>query len=105
MSQVTTTTQTLLHANFPAEFTQGAQSAIKTCLRVQPEEKVTLITDEATLAIAASLATELEEIGAQWNAFKLEDIATPAVERHASRSTRGHGDQPREHLCRAGAAE
>jgi aminopeptidase len=75
MSQVTTTTQTLLHANFPPEFTEGAQSAIKTCLRVQPEEKVTLITDEATLLIAASLATELEEAGARWNAFKLEDLA------------------------------
>ena len=75
MSQVTTTTQTLLHANFPAEFTQGAQSAVKTCLRIQPEEKVTLITDEATLPIAASLATELEEVGARWNAFCLEDLA------------------------------
>lgn len=75
MSQVTTTTQTLLHANFPPEFTQGAQSAVKTCLRIQPEEKVTLITDEATLPIAASLATELEEAGARWNAFCLEDLA------------------------------
>jgi leucyl aminopeptidase (aminopeptidase T) len=75
MSKVTTTTQMLLHANFPPEFTPGAQSAIKTCLRIQPEEKVTLITDEATLPIAASLATELEEAGARWNAFKLEDMA------------------------------
>ena len=75
MSQVTTTTQTLLHANFPPEFTEGAQSAVKTCLRIQPEEKVTLITDETTLPIAASLATELEEAGAKWNAFCLEDLA------------------------------
>ncbi len=75
MSQVTTTSQTLLHANFPPDFTPGAQSAVKTCLRVQPEEKVTLIFDQQTLAIAAALATELEEAGASWNAFCLEDLA------------------------------
>jgi aminopeptidase len=75
MSQVTTTSQNLLHANFPPEFVPGAQSAIKTCLRVQPEEKVTLIFDRQTLAIAAALATELEESGANWNAFCLEDVA------------------------------
>lgn len=75
MSQVTTTSQNLLHANFPPEFTPGAQSAIKTCLRVQPEEKATLIFDRQTLAIAAALATEFEEAGANWNAFCLEDLA------------------------------
>jgi leucyl aminopeptidase (aminopeptidase T) len=75
MSQVTPISQTLLHASFPPEFTPGAQSAIKTCLRVQPGEKVTLITDEQTLPIAASLATELEECGAEWNAFCLEALA------------------------------
>jgi leucyl aminopeptidase (aminopeptidase T) len=75
MSQVTPTSQRLLHANFPIEFTVGAQSAVKTCLRVQPNEKVTLITDEQTMSIAASLATELEEAGAQWNAFCLEDLS------------------------------
>jgi leucyl aminopeptidase (aminopeptidase T) len=75
MSQVNTIAQTLLHANFPVEFTPGAQSAVKTCLRIQPGEKVTLITDEQTMPIAASLATELEEAGAQWNAFRLEDLA------------------------------
>jgi len=76
MSQVTPISQTLLHANFPAEFTPGAQSAIKTCLRIQPGEKVTLITDESTMPIAASLATELEEAGARWNAFSLEQLAS-----------------------------
>ena len=80
MSQVTTIAQTLLHANFPPEFTPGAQSAVKTCLRIQPGEKVTLITDEETQPIAASLATELEEAGAQWNAFRLEDLAARPLE-------------------------
>ncbi len=40
-----------------------------------PEEKVTLITDEATKAIAASLATELAANGCRWNAFLLEELA------------------------------
>jgi leucyl aminopeptidase (aminopeptidase T) len=75
MSQVTPISQTLLHAGFPPEFTIGAQSAINICLRVQPNERVTLITDEQTLPIAASLATELEESGAEWNAFCLEELA------------------------------
>jgi aminopeptidase len=75
MSQVTPISQTLLHVNFPPEFTPGAQSAVKTCLRVQPNEKVTLITDEQTMPIAASLATELEESGAEWTAFCLEELA------------------------------
>jgi leucyl aminopeptidase (aminopeptidase T) len=64
-----------LNTKFPPEFTPGARSAVRACLRIQPGEAVTLITDEATLPIAASLATELEEAGARWSAFKLEDLA------------------------------
>jgi len=75
MSQVTPISQTLLHAAYPPDFAIGAQSAVKTCLRVQPSEKVTLITDQQTMPIAASIATELEECGAEWNAFCLEDLA------------------------------
>src|SRR5580698_10702007 len=60
---------------FPAEFTPGARNAVTTCLRIQPDEKVTLITDERCLTIAASLASELEAIGCTWNAFVLETLA------------------------------
>ena len=38
----------LLQMPYPAEFTAGAQSAVTTCLRIDPAEKVTLITDRAT---------------------------------------------------------
>jgi aminopeptidase len=65
----------LLSTVFPADFTQGAHSAVFTCLRIAPEEKVTLITDRATEAIAASLAAQLKENGCAWNAFVLEDLA------------------------------
>jgi leucyl aminopeptidase (aminopeptidase T) len=33
------------------------------CLRVQPEEKVCVITDETTLEIAAAIVAELEKLG------------------------------------------
>ena len=65
----------LLFTPYPAEFTPGAQSAVTTCLRIQPSEKVTLITDRATEVIAASIAAQLEKVGCTWNAFVLEDIA------------------------------
>jgi aminopeptidase len=65
----------LLSTDFPSEFAQGAHSAVVTCLRIDPAEKVTLITDRATEPIAASLATQLAECGCPWNAFLLEEIA------------------------------
>ncbi|MGI8770808.1 MAG: aminopeptidase [Acidobacteriaceae bacterium] len=65
----------LLNLTFPAEFTPGARSAVHTCLRIQPSEKVTLITDEATAPIAASLARELDALGCTWNGFVLEELA------------------------------
>src|SRR5271169_6977524 len=60
---------------FPAEFTAGARNAVTTCLRIQPNEKVTLIADEKCLTIAASIAAELGRIGCKWNGFVLEALA------------------------------
>jgi leucyl aminopeptidase (aminopeptidase T) len=60
---------------FPGEFRAGARNAVTTCLRIQPSEKVTLITDEATREIAAAIAAELEAIGCRWNGFVLEELA------------------------------
>lgn len=65
----------LRSVGFPEEFRAGARNAVTTCLRIQPSEKVTLITDEATREIAASIATELEMIGCRWNNFVLEELA------------------------------
>jgi aminopeptidase len=61
---------------FPAEFAAGARNAVVTCLKIKPDEKVTLITDECCLEIAASLASELDRTGCAWNAFVLDQIAT-----------------------------
>jgi leucyl aminopeptidase (aminopeptidase T) len=71
----TTTAAHLLATPYPAEFTQGARSAVTTCLRITPEEKVTLITDAATAPIAAALAAQLAAAGCPWSAFLLEDLA------------------------------
>jgi len=72
---VTSTAPDLRTVPFPAEFTPGARNAVTTCLRIQPNEKVTLITDERCLTIAASLVPELDAIGCPWNAFVLEALA------------------------------
>jgi leucyl aminopeptidase (aminopeptidase T) len=65
----------LLSIDYPAEFKPGALSAVTTCLRIDPGEKVTLITDRATETIAAALGAQLAERGCQWNVFMLEDLA------------------------------
>jgi aminopeptidase len=64
-------------STFPSdpELSPGARNAVNVCLRVQPSEKVTIITDEATREIAASLARELEILGAPYRAWVLEDVA------------------------------
>ncbi|MGH9546811.1 MAG: aminopeptidase [Terriglobales bacterium] len=61
--------------SFDPELTPGARNAVKVCLRIQPSEKVTVITDEATREIAASLVRELEVVGAPYRAWILEDLS------------------------------
>jgi leucyl aminopeptidase (aminopeptidase T) len=60
---------------FDPELTPGARNAVKVCLRVQPGEKVTVITDEVTKEIAASMVRELDAVGAPYHAWVLEDLA------------------------------
>lgn len=60
---------------FDPELTPGARNAVRVCLNIQPHEKVTLITDEATSEIAASLLAEIEEVGARCSEFVLEALA------------------------------
>jgi leucyl aminopeptidase (aminopeptidase T) len=70
----TETKAQLLSFAYPADFKPGAISAVTTCLRIEPSEKVTLITDRVTEPIAAALAAQLAERGCSWNAFILEDL-------------------------------
>src|SRR2546429_9930629 len=56
-----------------AELAPGAHNAIRVCLRLQPTERITIITDEATTEIAAALQAEVEEVGAAQAVFVLEN--------------------------------
>jgi len=57
------------------ELQPGARNAIRDCLRVKPEERITIITDEETREIAAALQAEVEEVGAEHSVFVLEEHA------------------------------
>jgi aminopeptidase len=56
------------------ELVPGAHNAVHVCLRVKPQEKVTVITDETTKEIAAAIARELEVVGSPYQAWILEDL-------------------------------
>ena len=58
-----------------AELIPGARNAIRVCLRLRPEERITIIADEATSAIAAALQSEVEQVGSDYNLFVLEHHA------------------------------
>lgn len=55
------------------ELVPGARNAVRVCLRLQPEERITIITDEATRDIAAALQSEVEEVGSEHAVFVLEN--------------------------------
>ncbi|GAB4456407.1 MAG: aminopeptidase [Armatimonadaceae bacterium] len=65
----------LQNLSFDPQLSEGASNAVNVCLRIQDNEKTTLITDEATLEIAASIAAELDKRGLTYNPFVLEAYA------------------------------
>ena len=65
----------LTQTSFDPQLSPGAFNAVNTCLRIQPNEKVTLITDNTCREIAASIAQELRKVGSPFKAFVLEDFA------------------------------
>jgi aminopeptidase len=75
MDKVSHAHRPLNSISFDSELTPGARNAVQVCLRVQPSEKVTVITDEASLEIAAAIVRELETVGAPYHAFILEELA------------------------------
>lgn len=60
---------------FDPEFISGARNAVNVCLKIQPSERVCVITDDATLEIAAAIVAELEKLGAPYRAWVLEELA------------------------------
>jgi len=57
------------------ELMDGARNAVETCLAVMPGERVVLIFDEPSREVAASLAAALENRGANWQGFCVEDYS------------------------------
>src|SRR6267143_1743699 len=57
------------------ELIPGARNAVRVCLQLKSEERITIITDEATCDIAAALQAEVDEIGAEHAVFVLENYA------------------------------
>ncbi|MGH9613110.1 MAG: aminopeptidase [Bryobacteraceae bacterium] len=68
-------TNSLSRIQFDPELTPGARNAVHVCLRIQPHERVTVITDLACQEIAASIAHELDEARIEYRAFVLEECA------------------------------
>lgn len=77
-----------LPSTFDPELTPGARNAIVTCLRLQPNERITIIADRACAEIAAALIAEVKKTGAAHNVFILEELAP-----------RPHRDMPAEILA------
>lgn len=57
------------------ELVAGAHNAINTCLALKQNERITLISDQASLAIAAALLNEIKKVGSKYSVFILEDVA------------------------------
>jgi len=55
------------------ELAPGARNALRVCLQLKPNERITIITDESTVDIAAALQAEVEEIGSEHAVFVLEN--------------------------------
>jgi leucyl aminopeptidase (aminopeptidase T) len=81
MNKVSHANRPLNTIPFDSELAPGARNAIEVCLRVQASERVTVITDEASLEIAAAIARELENVGATYHAFVLEELAERPLEK------------------------
>ena len=57
------------------ELVPGARNAIHTCLRLKPQERLTIITDAFTRDIAAALQSEVERVGSEYSLSVLEHHA------------------------------
>jgi aminopeptidase len=58
----------------PADLMPGAHNAVNTCLAIEPAERVALIADEASRAVAASLEQALQDRGASPDCLLVESV-------------------------------
>src|SRR5438270_7932438 len=59
-----------------ADLAPGARNAVEVCLAIQRGERVALIADRASGAVAASIAAVLDDVGAPRDEVLIEDVAT-----------------------------
>jgi aminopeptidase len=64
-----------IFGTFPREFAPGARNAVEVCLAIRSGERVALIADEASRAVAASLEAALLAAGAQPDPVLIERVA------------------------------
>jgi leucyl aminopeptidase (aminopeptidase T) len=61
---------------FNPEYREGAANAIHTCLKVQPDEVMTVVTDVETMEIGAALFEAAVKAGATTTPYVIEDYTT-----------------------------
>ena len=70
---------TVTEIDFDKDLTEGAHNAISICLKLKPEERITIITDNESLEIAASLVSEIKKTGSTYSVMVIEDFAPRPV--------------------------
>jgi aminopeptidase len=58
------------------ELLQGARNAVRVCMKVEPADKVFILTDQETLTIAQALENEVKAVGAEAMCVCLEEFGT-----------------------------
>ncbi len=78
--------QDIIHrTQFDPALSAGARNATRVCLRLQPQEHVTIIADRVGLEIAAALVDQVEQIGAPYRVSVLEELASRPLEHMPAR--------------------
>ncbi|MEO8446374.1 MAG: aminopeptidase [bacterium] len=55
------------------DMSEGAANAIHVCLRLKPEERITVITDNESFDIASALVSEIKKVGSEYSLMVIED--------------------------------
>jgi len=71
---------TVTGIQFDKALSEGAHNAIFTCLKLKKEETITVITDNDSIEIAASLVHEIEKAGSKLHYYVLEDYSPRPLE-------------------------
>lgn len=55
------------------DMSEGAYNAINVCLKLKPEERITIITENESIDIANALVQEIKKVGSEYKVFVIED--------------------------------